>query len=94
MPVRILCYDQEGCMGCIEQEPINRQVEDELGVTIEEKDALEHPDDIAAYGLKVTPTILVIVDGAVRERFEGVMHRETLENAIKKVSISGLRRSA
>ncbi|EJG07737.1 MAG: thioredoxin family protein [Methanofollis liminatans] len=84
MPVRILCYYQEGCMGCMEQEPINRQVENELGVTIEEKDALEHPDDIAAYGLKVTPTILVIVDGAVRERFEGVMHRETLENAIKK----------
>jgi len=84
MPVRILCYDQEGCMGCIEQEPINRQVEDELGVTIEELDALEHPDDIATYGLKVTPTILIIVDGVVRERFEGVMHRELLEEAIKK----------
>jgi len=68
----------------MEQEPINRQVENELGVTIEEKDALENPDDIAAYSLKVTPTILVIVDGAVREHFEGVMHRETLENAIKK----------
>jgi len=84
MPVRILCYDQEGCMGCIEQEPINRQVEDELGVTIEELDALQHPDDIATYGLKVTPTILIIVDGVVRERFEGVMHRELLEEAIKK----------
>ncbi|MDK2974765.1 MAG: thioredoxin 1 [Methanofollis sp.] len=84
MPVRILCYNQEGCMGCMEQEPINRQVEDELGVVIEELDALEHPDDIAAYDLKVTPTILVIVDGGVRERFEGVVHRETLAEAIKK----------
>jgi len=84
MPVRILCYDQEGCMGCIEQEPINRQVEDELGVTIAELDAPEHPDHIPTYGLKVTPTILIIVDGVVRERFEGVMHRELLEEAIKK----------
>jgi len=84
MPVRILCYYQEGCMGCMEQEPINRQVEDELGVTIEEMNAIEHPDDIATYGLKVTPTILIIVDGAIRERFEGFMHRETLEDAIKK----------
>lgn len=71
-------------MGCMEQEPINRQVEDELGVTIEEMNAIEHPDDIATYGLKVTPTILIIVDGAIRERFEGFMHRETLEDAIKK----------
>lgn len=71
-------------MGCMEQAPINRQVEKELGIVIEEPDALEHPDDIAAYGLKVTPTVLVLVDGVVKERFEGVTHREPLEEAIKK----------
>ncbi|TAJ44832.1 YbbN family protein [Methanofollis fontis] len=84
MAVKILCYYQEGCMGCIEQEPINREVEGALGVVIEERDALTHTDDIGAYGLKVTPTVLVLVDDEVRERFEGVVHREALEEAIKK----------
>jgi thioredoxin 1 len=34
--------------------------------------------------LKVTPTILIILDGTVRERFEGVVHAEQLEGALKK----------
>lgn len=84
MTVQILCYVQEGCMGCMEQEPINRKVERTFGVTIEERDALEHPEDIQKYALTVTPTILVIVDGEVKERFEGVAHSETLGAAIEK----------
>jgi thioredoxin 1 len=84
MALRILCYSQEGCMGCMEQEPINREVERTFGVTIEERDAMKHPEDIQKYALTVTPTILFIVDGEVRERFEGVVHTETFGAAIKK----------
>ncbi|WP_298667233.1 thioredoxin family protein [uncultured Methanofollis sp.] len=84
MTLRILCYFQEGCMGCMEQEPINREVERTFGVTVEERDAMKHPEDIRRYALTVTPTVLVLVDGEVKERFEGVAHTETLGAAIEK----------
>jgi thioredoxin 1 len=39
---------------------------------------------IEKYSLRVTPTTLILKDGHVVERFEGVVHREQLEDAIKK----------
>jgi thioredoxin 1 len=71
-------------MGCMEQEPINREAEKVLGLTIEEIDAVENPQYIKEYTLKVTPTIILIQDGIVRERFEGVVHREQLEQTFRK----------
>jgi thioredoxin 1 len=56
MAVRILCFYQPGCMGCREQEPINREVEKVLRLPIEEIDAVENPPYINDYQLKVTPT--------------------------------------
>jgi thioredoxin 1 len=68
----------------MEQEPINREAEKVLGLTIEEIDAVENPQYIKEYTLKVTPTIILIQDGIVRERFEGVVHREQLEQTFRK----------
>ncbi len=84
MTVRVLCFFQPGCMGCMEQEPINREVEKILGLKIEEIDAVEHPESIKKYGLTVTPTILVLRDELVRERFEGVVFPEQLTEAVRK----------
>jgi thioredoxin 1 len=84
MAVTVLCFSQEGCMGCVEQEPINREVEAALGLRIQEIDAVKSPHFIKEYALRVTPTILVLRDGQVKERFEGVVHREELEGAIRK----------
>jgi thioredoxin 1 len=84
MAVSVFSFFQPGCMGCMEQSPINREVAQELHVTIEEIDALKNPQYIRQYSLKVTPTIILILDNAVKERFEGVVHREQLEGAIKK----------
>ena len=84
MAVRILCFYQPGCMGCMEQEPINREVEKVLGIKIEEIDAVGNPQNIKDYQLKVTPTIVLVQDGTVRERFEGVVHQEQLLETIKK----------
>ncbi len=84
MVVRIICFYQPGCMGCMEQQPINREVEKALGLTIEEIDAVENPQYIKDYQLKVTPTIILLQDGIVRERFEGVVHREQLLDTFKK----------
>jgi thioredoxin 1 len=84
MALRVLCFFQPGCMGCMEQEPINAEVGKKLGLTIEEIDATKNPAYIGEYQLKATPTILVIADGLVKERFEGVVHRELLEEALKK----------
>ena len=71
-------------MGCREQEPINREVEKLLSITIEEIDAVENPQYIKDYQLKVTPTIVLVQDGTVRERFEGFVHRELLLETFKK----------
>lgn len=84
MAVRIICFSQPGCMGCAEQEPINREVEKAAGIAIEEIDAVENPQYIREYNLTVTPTIIVLQDGAVRERFEGVVHPEQLAETLKK----------
>jgi thioredoxin 1 len=84
MAVRIIFFYQPGCMGCMEQEPINREVEKALNLKIEEIDAVENPQYIKDYQLKVTPTIILIQDGTVRERFEGLVHREQLLDTFKK----------
>jgi len=84
MAVRIICFYQPGCMGCMEQEPINREVEKALSLTIEEIDATQNPQYIKEYQLKVTPPIVVIQDGTVRERFEGLVHPERLKETLKK----------
>lgn len=70
-------------MGCEEQKPINREVSDGLGIEIQEIDAIKNPDYIKKYQLKVTPTIVILVNGDEKARFEGVVQREELESAIK-----------
>jgi len=71
-------------MGCMEQTPINIEVGKALNVEIEEIDAVKNPQYIKEYQLKVTPTIIVANDGEVKERLEGVVHREQLEITLKK----------
>jgi thioredoxin 1 len=84
MALRVICFNQEGCMGCEEQAPINREVSMALGIEIEEFDAVKNPQYIKQYNLHVTPTILILDDGEIKERFEGVVHREELEGSIGK----------
>lgn len=82
--IRILSFFQEGCMACQEQEPINREVEEALSVHIEPVNPLKDRSYLEKYNLRVTPTIVILKDGQVVERFEGVVHREQLEEAIQK----------
>jgi thioredoxin 1 len=84
MAVRVICFFQPGCMGCMEQTPINLEVGKILNIEIEEIDAVKNPQFIKEYQLKVTPTIVVIKDGVVKERLEGVVHSEQLESTLKK----------
>jgi thioredoxin len=71
-------------MGCMEQTPINAEVAKSLSITIEEIDAIKNPQYIGEFQLKVTPTIVILKDGLLKERFEGVVHTEELTAAIKK----------
>jgi thioredoxin 1 len=82
--IKVINFYQEGCMGCEEQAPILHEVEQNLGITIEEIDAVKNPHYIKEYNLRVTPTTLVIEDDRVRERMEGLVHREDLETAIRR----------
>ena len=66
MAVRVICFYQPGCMGCMEQTPINREVENSLNITIEEIDAIKNPQLIKQYRLKVTPTIVILEEGMFR----------------------------
>jgi thioredoxin 1 len=84
MAVRVMCFYQPGCMGCMEQTPINTEVAKNLNLTIEEIDAIKNPQYIKEFLLKVTPTIVILKDGILVERFEGVVHTEQLKAAIKK----------
>ena len=84
MVLKVITFYQEGCMGCEEQTPILRETQDALGIEIEEIDAVKNPRYIKEYNLRVTPTTLVIEDGEVRERMEGLVHREDLEAAIRR----------
>jgi thioredoxin 1 len=84
MAVRVICFYQPGCMGCMEQTPINAEVAKALNITIEEIDAIKNPHFIKEFTLKVTPTILIIKEDKVLERFEGVVHPEQLRASIMK----------
>lgn len=86
MSIRVICFFQEGCLGCEEQSPINREVSANLGVDLEEIDAVKNQQYIREFNLKVTPTIVIIADGKEKKRFEGVVHREELEAAIRQIS--------
>ena len=68
----------------MEQAPINAEVSKDLHVAIEEIDAVKNPSFIGEYHLKATPTIIVLAGGVEKERFEGVVHVEQLESALKK----------
>jgi thioredoxin 1 len=84
MTLRVVSFFQEGCMACMEQDPINKEVETALGIKIESVNPLKNRSYINEFGLKVTPTIIIIKDGEIKQRFEGVVHREQLEEAIRK----------
>jgi thioredoxin 1 len=84
MAVRVICFYQPGCMGCMEQTPINTEIAKALNIIIEEIDAIKNQHFIKEFGLKVTPTIIILRDATVLERFEGVVHTEQLKAVIKK----------
>jgi len=84
MTVRVICFYQPGCMGCMEQTPINTEVGKALNIAIEEIDAIKNPQYIKEFLLKVTPTIVILKEGTLMEWFEGVVHAEQLTAAIKK----------
>lgn len=71
-------------MGCEEQTPILHEVEKDLRIEIEEIDAVKNPQYIKTYNLRVTPTTIVLDGDEVRERMEGLVHREDLEAAIRR----------
>jgi thioredoxin 1 len=84
MAVRVICFYQPGCMGCMEQTPINTEVGKALNITIEEIDAIKNPHFIKEFTLKVTPTIIILKEEKVLEQFEGVVYPEQLRAAIMK----------
>ena len=74
MAVRVICFYQPGCMGCMEQTPINAEVAKSLNITIDEIDVIKNPQYIREFRLKVTPTIVILKEGLTQERFGGVVH--------------------
>lgn len=82
--LKVMSFFQEGCIACEEQDPINREVEAALRIRFETINPLKERSYIDTYLLQVTPTLLIIQDGQVVERFEGVVHREQLEEAIRR----------
>ena len=84
MGVVVLCFIQGGCMGCSEQEPINREVEKDLKIRIQMIDVMREPRFVSQYRLRVTPTMIILQNGEERRRFEGLVHTDELEAEIRK----------
>lgn len=84
MTVEILCFHQDGCPGCDEQESINHEIEEKTGITVTYIDAVKTEGAIQKYALRVTPTILVLVNGTEKERLEGITPGPVLEEILKK----------
>jgi thioredoxin 1 len=82
--LQVLSFFQEGCMACMEQEPITREVADAHALPVESINPMKEKQYIDQYKLRVTPTILILKDGNVVERFEGVVHREQMEEAVRR----------
>jgi thioredoxin 1 len=83
--LQVITFFQDGCMACKEQDQINSEVETSLTIHIEAINPLQERKYIVEYNLQVTPTTILIKDGRVAGRFEGVVHREQLEDAIRKL---------
>jgi thioredoxin 1 len=83
--LQVITFFQEGCMACQEQDPINREVESALRIHIEAINPMKERKYIDQYNLRVTPTTVIIKDGKIGGRFEGVVHREQLEDAIRNL---------
>ena len=64
MAVSITCFFQPGCMGCMEQGPINHEVSQALHVRIEEIDAVKTPGYIKKYSMRATTAIIIEKDGS------------------------------
>lgn len=73
-------------MACHEQEPILAEVEGDCHLEAERINPLTKRALIKEYRLSVTPTILIFKDGIEVERFEGLVHREHLNEAISRHS--------
>lgn len=84
MSIEILCFHQDSCPGCDEQKAINQEIEENLSISIKDIDAVRTEGAIQKYALKVTPTILILVDDTEKERFEGITPGQILEEKIKK----------
>ena len=72
-------------MACREQDRINSEVATSLNIHIEAINPLKERNYIDEYNLRGTPAIVIIKDGRVAGRFEGVVHREQLEDAIRNL---------
>lgn len=86
MAMRVIYFFQEGCMACQEQEPILAEAERTCGFSAERINPLRERESIKKYHLSVTPTILLFSDGVEIGRFEGLVHREQLEDALRRRS--------
>ena len=84
MSVEILCFHQDACFGCDEQRTINHEIEEKQEITVTYVDAVKTDGVIKKYGLRVTPTILVLVNGTEKERLEGITPGPVLEEILKK----------
>ncbi len=71
-------------MACREQEPILEEVERNCNLAAERINPLRNRSIIREFRLSVTPTIIILKDGTEVKRFEGLVHREQLEDAVRR----------
>ncbi|MGV8129994.1 MAG: thioredoxin family protein [Methanolinea sp.] len=87
MVLRVIYFFQDGRMACHEQKPILEEVERNCNIAADRINPLKNRAAIKEFRLSVTPTIVILKNGTEVKRFEGLVHREPLEEAIRRFYI-------
>ena len=84
--VVVLDFWSESCMPCRQVSRILAELEADAppGVRILGVDVEENPALVARFDVQTVPTVLVLREGEVRERFVGVERPQVLRKAIER----------
>jgi glutaredoxin len=84
MGVQIYLFSQEGCPGCKEQKSFLEEISIRLHIPVNEFDITKRPEYVRKYHLTITPTLLILVNGQEKMRFERIVSRGDLEKTLER----------
>lgn len=82
--VKVLDFYASWCYPCKVLSPILDEIEKELNIDIEKINVEDNDEYVEYYDIKSVPTLILIKDGIVEDRINGLVPKEKLVEWIKK----------